>query len=460
MPEHGAAGRLTAALSLAGTSLGFGVVQLDVTVVNVAVPSIRADLGGSIAGAQWVVDAYTVTFAALILSAGAVADRVGAKRLLMGGFVVFTLASAACGLAPGLGWLVAFRALLGVGAALLVPSSLTVLNHAYPDPADRTRAVGLWAAGASVGLSGGPLVGGVLIALSSWRAVFWINLPLGLLGACLVVRCSRETPTSGRAGVDPLGQLLGVGTLVLLTGAVVETGVRGFADPLVLGGLGAALLAALGFVAVERRHHSPLLPLSLFGARTFACASVIGLIVNIAFYGLIFVLGLYFQTAHGYSPLQTGLAFAPTTAVVLVANVSAGRLVARFGTRTVVTGSTVALATALAGLEFTARDTSYAAMVGQLTVLGATLGLIVPAITSALLGSVDPARSGVASGTLNTARQTGSVVGVALFGAFAATSLVHGLHVSLTVAMALVLLTAGVASGLPPRTADVSSQAS
>ncbi|MBO1754804.1 MFS transporter [Allobranchiibius sp. CTAmp26] len=440
----------SAALALAGTSLGYGAVQLDVTVVNVAVSSIRGDLGGSIGAAQWVVDAYTVTFAALILTAGSLADRIGAKRLLIAGFVLFTVASIACGLAPNLGWLIAFRAVQGIGAAALVPCSLTVLNHAYPDDAGRARAVGLWAAGASVGLSGGPLLGGALIALSSWRRIFLINLPLGVLGAVLIARYATETSRSSHVAVDPPGQLLGVVTLGALAAAVVEGGSRGFADPLVLTGLAVAIVASIGFVHVERRREAPLLPLGLFRSPTFAATTAIGLIINIAFYGLIFVLGLYFQTARGYSPLATGLAFAPTTVVVLFANVGAGRLVARFGTRRVIAVSALVFAAALAALLFAGSGTPYAAVVVQLTLLGASLGLIVPAMTSALLGSVDRTRSGIASGALNTARQAGSVIGVALFGAFAAHSVVRGLRVSLVVAAVLALGTALLALPLRP----------
>ncbi len=439
------------ALALAGTSLAFGVVQLDVTVVNVAISTIRRDLGGSVGGVQWVVDAYTVTFAALILSAGSLADRIGAKRLLVAGYALFTLASIACGLAPGLGWLIGFRAIQGIGAAALVPCSLTVLNHAFRDDQSRARAVGLWAAGASIGLSGGPLVGGALIAAGSWRLIFFINVPLGLIGALLIGRFAQETSRSDEPAFDLPGQLLGVATLAVLAAAMVEGGSRGFADPAVLVGFVVAVIAGAAFVAVEARRRSPLLPLELFRSRTVSSASAIGLVVNIAFYGLIFVLSLYFQSALGYSPLKTGLAFAPTTAIVLAANVNAGRVVARFGTRAVIMWSAVVFAAALAGLLVTGRDTSYPTIVVQLTLLGATLGLIVPAMTSALLGSVDRARSGVASGTLNTARQAGSVIGVALFGSFAAGSVVDGLHLALAVAIGLAVLTGVIASALGSR---------
>jgi DHA2 family methylenomycin A resistance protein-like MFS transporter len=427
--------------ALLATSLGFGVVQLDVSVVNVAIKPIGAELGGSIAGLQWVVNAYTVAFAALILSAGALGDRIGAKRVFIAGFVLFTLASAACGLAPGLGLLIAARAIQGIGAAVLVPCSLTLLNHAYPDAAARARAVGLWAAGASVALSAGPLIGGLLIASLGWRAIFFINLPIGLLAIALTVRHATETTASRDRGVDVPGQVLGIVTLAALAGAMVEGGQRGFADPFVLGGFVVAVLAGAGFVLVERHRSKPMLPLSLFGDRTYSAATSIGLVVNIAFYGLIFVLSLYFQTTLGYSALRTGLAFAPSTVAVLVANLLASRVTAAIGTRRTIAVAAVLIAAGLAGLLVVSSSTGYPSIVTQLVMLGAGLGLVVPAMTAALLGSVDKSRSGIASGTLNTARQSGSVIGVALFGSLAATHLVSGLRLDLVISVALALVT-------------------
>ena len=440
--------------ALAATSLGFGVVQLDVSVVNVAIEPIRADLGGTVGDIQWVVSAYTVVFAALILSAGALGDRIGAKRVFVAGFAVFTAASVGCGVAPSLGVLIGCRVVQGIGAAVLVPCSLSVLSHAYPEPAERARAVGLWAAGASVGLSGGPVLGGVLTAALSWRWVFLINLPLGLLGIALTLRYASETTRSPERSFDLPGQLLGVGTLAILAGAMTAGGARGFADPFVLGGLLLAVVAGAVFVVVEARRRSAMLPLALFGSRTFSSAAAIGLVINIAFYGLIFVLSLYFQSVRHYSPLATGLAFAPATGVVLLANVLAGRLTARFGTQAVIASAAALMAVSLGGLLIADESTPYPELLVQLLALGFALGVIVPAMTAALLGSVELNRSGVASGTLNTARQTGSVIGVALFGSFAAANLVAGLHLALGVLMALAIATIALAVGSGSGRAD------
>jgi DHA2 family methylenomycin A resistance protein-like MFS transporter len=434
--------------ALLATSLGFGVVQLDVSVVNVAIKPIGADLGGGVSGLQWVVGAYTVAFAALILSAGALGDRIGARRVFVAGFTLFTVASAACGLAPALGFLIAARAVQGVGAALLVPCSLSLLNHAYRDPEERARAVGLWAAGASVALSAGPLIGGVLTSSLGWRSIFFINAPIGLAGIVLTLRFATETPRAADRGIDLPGQLTAALALVALAGAMIEGGQRGFASWLVLTGFAVAAVALAAFVRIESRRRQPMLPLSLFRSRTFSASSAIGIVINVAFYGLIFVLSLYFQTTRHYSVLLTGLAFAPTTAAVFAANLLAGRLARIAGRRTVLAGAALLLAAGLGGLLVIGPDTGYPTIVAQLVVVGAGLGLIVPVMTAALLGSVDRGHSGVASGTLNTARQTGSVVGVGLFGSLAAGHLVSGLRLALVISIGLALLVVALTRGV------------
>jgi DHA2 family methylenomycin A resistance protein-like MFS transporter len=434
--------------TLAATSLGFAVVQLDVSVVNVAIKPIGASLGGGVSSLQWVVSAYTVAFAALILSAGALGDRIGARRLFMAGFTLFSVASAACGLAPSLAALIAARVVQGVGAATLVPCSLTLLNHTFPEAGERARAVGLWAAGASAALSAGPLIGGLLTATLGWRAIFFINAPIGLAGIVLTARWAAETPRSADRGVDGWGQLAAATCLTALAGATIEGGAHGFGDPGVLGAYALAIVAGAAFIWIERCRARPMLPLALFRSETVSCATAIGLVINIAFYGLIFVLSLFFQRGQHRSALETGLAFAPMTGIVMAANVAAGRLAPRFGARRVIAfGAALTAAGALALLG-AGTATSYPAMVVQLCTVGTGLGLIVPLMTATLLGSVDRSRSGVASGTLNSARQTGSVIGVALYGSLIAGGLVSGLHVALAISAALALVVIVLTRGI------------
>jgi MFS transporter, DHA2 family, methylenomycin A resistance protein len=279
-----------------------------------------------------------------------------------------------------------------------------------------------------------------------WRSIFFINVPLGLVALALTLRHAAETTRSPERGVDVPGQATAVLALGGLAAALVEAGRRGLTDPLVVAGFAVAVGAGVAFVVVEARRPDPMLPLGLFRSRTFSATSAIGLVINVAFYGLIFVFSLYFQSTQGFSPLRTGLAFAPTTAAVLVGNLTAGRLARRFGVRRVLVAGALLVAVALAGLLVVDADTPYRHLVGQLTALGLGLGVVVPAMTAALLGTVDTARSGLASGALNTARQTGSVIGVALFGSLAAADLVRGLRLDLAVATGLALGVAALAT--------------
>jgi DHA2 family methylenomycin A resistance protein-like MFS transporter len=407
--------RFAKPLTLAAMSLGYGVVQLDVTIVNTALNSIGSSLGGGISELQWVVSTYTIAFAALILTAGALGDRIGAKRMFMAGFSVFTVASLACALAPTSLILIAARAAQGLGAALLVPNSLALLSHAYPDDKERGRAVGIWAAGASLALTAGPFVGGALIALVGWRSIFLVNLPIGLVGLWLTWRYATDTARASRE-LDLLGQVAAIGILGVLAGAIIEGGRLGWANPWVLAGFGAfAILSAL-FLLQERRARQPMLPLSLFTHRMFALTSLVGLLVNIAFYGLIFVFSLYFQQINHWTPFATGLAFVPMMGAVLPVNLLASRIAERIGAPiTIASGALIAAAGCLSLLGI-GQGTSYWMICVPLIAMGGGLGLLVPPMTSTLLGSVEKSRSGIAAGVLNSTRQTGSVLGVALFG--------------------------------------------
>jgi DHA2 family methylenomycin A resistance protein-like MFS transporter len=423
--------------TLVATSLGLAVVMLDVSIVNVAIKSIGADLGGGVSGLQWVVNAYTIAFGAFILTAGSISDRIGARRLFVGGFVLFMVASAVCGVAPDLGVLIGGRAVQGLAAALLVPSSMALLSHAYTDARARTHAIGIYLAGASLALSGGPLVGGALIAAIGWRAIFFINVPVGLYGIFLTLRFANETTRSATRGVDVPGQVAAIATLVLLVGSTIEGGVHGFAATDVLVGYAAALACGCAFVWFEAHGRSPMLPLSLFRSRVFSVCSIAGLLINTAFYGLIFVISLFFQRVQGLSPLMTGLALAPVMIGLVASNLVSGRMQERLGGARVLAFGAGVLAAACAGMLSVGTATSYGAIVVQLTAVGVGVGLVVPTVTVQLLGSVDRSRTGVASGTLNTLRQTGSAIGVALFGSLLAASagFVPGVHASFAIAI-------------------------
>ncbi|WP_027518951.1 MFS transporter [Bradyrhizobium sp. WSM1417] len=449
-----AGSRLATSLTLAAMSLGYGVVQLDVTIVNTALDAMGRTLGGGVAELQWVVSAYTIAFAAFILTAGALGDRIGAKRVFMAGFAIFTAASLACALSPNAAALIAARLIQGLAAAILVPNSLALLNHAYPDDRARGRAVAIWAAGASLALTAGPFVGGALITLVGWRAIFLVNLPVGLVGLWLSWRYASETTRARSREIDLPGQLAAIGALGALAGAIIEGGALGWDHPAVVAAFVAAAILAVLFVWRESRAAQPMLPLSLFGHRLFALTSLVGLLVNVAIYGLIFVLSLYFQRINGLSAWWTGLAFVPMMGVVLPVNLLAPRLAERIGAcPTIVVGACVS-ALGCVGLLWIEAGTSYWAIFAQMIAISSGLGLLVPPLTSTLLGSVEKARSGIAAGVLNATRQTGSVLGVALFGSLVASegAFMTGLHLSLVVSAAVLLLAAAVIGlGAPAR---------
>jgi MFS transporter, DHA2 family, methylenomycin A resistance protein len=432
--------------TLLAASLGFAVVQLDVFVVNVGVRQIGAALGGGTSGLQWVVSVYTLMFAALILTSGALGDRFGARRVYCAGFVTFSMASLACGLAPGIAMLIGARAVQGVGAALLAACSLALINHTFHEPAERARAVALWAAGASVALSAGPVIGGALIAGLGWRSIFFINLPISAVGVILALRYAPPEPPAAHP-IDMGGQVTAIVALGALAWALIEGGASGFTSVPVVAALVVAAGSAACFLRLEAASDHPMLPLRLFRRPAFAGPAFLGLLVNIAFYGLIFVFSLLFQQQEGYSALKAGLAFLPMTAVILAANLASRWAAARWGVRLVILVGLAAMAAGCAALLGTGAHTPYSLLVGQQVVLGGGIGLLVPPMTTTLMGSVDRSRSGVASGTLNMMRQTGSVLGVAVFGSLIAAKgrFTAGLHTSLLISIAAVVLAALVA---------------
>jgi MFS transporter, DHA2 family, methylenomycin A resistance protein len=440
--------RLATSLTLAAMSLGYGVVQLDVTIVNTALNSIGTSLGGGVSELQWVVSAYTISFAAFILTAGALGDRIGAKRVFMAGFAIFTAASVACALAPTAAILIASRCIQGFAAAILVPNSLALLSHAYPDEKARGRAVGVWAAGASLALTAGPFVGGGLITLVGWRSIFLVNLPIGVAGLWLTWRYARETTRYRQREIDLPGQLAAIAALGCLAGAVIEGGARGWEDPFVVGAFVASVALAAAFVWRESRAPQPMLPLSLFSHRMFALTSLVGLLVNVAIYGLIFVFSLYFQQVNDFSPFATGLAFVPMLGAVLPVNLIAPRVAERIGAPATIAAGAALSAIGCLALLGLRPGTSYWAICAQLIALSAGLGLLVPPLTSTLLGSVEKSRSGIAAGVLNATRQTGSVLGVALFGALIGGSgnfpgsFMAGTHEALIISAGLLLAAA------------------
>jgi DHA2 family methylenomycin A resistance protein-like MFS transporter len=425
--------------------LGFFAVALDAQVVNVALPGIRAGLGGGLSGLQWVVTIYTLMFSALLLCAGTVSDRVGARRAYAAGMVLFVVASSGCGLASTLPVLIGARLVQGVGAALVTPTSLALIREAYRDQVRRGRAIALWAAGGSVAAAAGPVVGGALSQVD-WRLIFFLNLPVGAAALILLTRVSRS-PRRFQP-FDVAGQMAAILALGATTFAVIEGAHRGYDDPLILAAMAVAVVAGVVFVGAQRRGGHPMVPPSLFGAPVVIVALVVAFVPMVAFYGVVFAQSLYFQQQRGASALATGLLFLPMTGLVAALSPLVARVAERFGRLVPIVGGQGSM---IAGLVLLAVLPT-GAPVGQVALAMVPVGVggafTVPPVTSLLLDAVPADAAGTASGVLNTARQMGGSLGVAIFGAVLAVAptFQHGLRVDL-IATA-VLLAGAVAATL------------
>ncbi|WP_266159543.1 MFS transporter, partial [Dyella silvatica] len=429
-------------------SFGFAVGQLDVTIVNVALPRLASELHMSLAGLQWVVDAYVLVFSVLLLLAGVMSDRLGARRTYLLGLAGFALASLACGAAQSQMQLIASRAVQGAAVALMVPPSLAMLNHACGDDLRlRARAVATWTAAGGISIAAGPVVGGLLLESFGWRSIFLVNLPLCLIGMLMTLRVP-ETPRDPSHHFDLIGQVLAILSLTGLTGAVIEWGALGVTHPLVWGGLLLAFVCGTGFVVSQAHRPQAMLPLAFFKLPNFSPAIVFGIAMNFTYYGIIFILSLYLQHARHYSALQAGWAYLPLTGTFFISNMISGRVIERFGTRIpMVVGAAL---DALGFLLLVSLDdnSSYQAMLPAFVLIPLGMGLAVPAMTTVMLGSVDKARTGTASAVLNAARQAGGAIGVAVFGALVAGAvgeLVTGLHVAALLSSGFLLCAMAVA---------------
>jgi EmrB/QacA subfamily drug resistance transporter len=436
--------------ALAAAVLAFFVITLDATIVNVALPSIRGDLGGGITGLQWVVDGYTLMFAALLLSAGALSDRVGAERALAAGLVVFLAASLACGLAPGLGVLVAARFVQGASAAVIAPASMALIRHAYDDAAARARAVGMWAMGGAVAAAAGPVLGG-LLSLASWRWIFFINLPVGAVTLLLLARAARS-PHHAHP-FDWAGQAAAIAAMGGLTYGAIEAGAAGLTAPRVLIAFAVAVVAFGGFLLVQARVAHPMMPLALFRSRTVDLTVAIGFAFMVGFYGAPFLFSLYFQQVRGLSSLAAGAAFLPMMVVSACLTPFSARIAERVGPRVpIVAGLLCAVAGCVALAAAVPARTPVWALAVLLIPVGLSGPLVMPPTTAVLLAAVPAHRAGTASGVFNTSRQLGGALAVAVFGALLAGAggFLPGLRTSLMITAVVALAAAAAALLLRP----------
>jgi DHA2 family methylenomycin A resistance protein-like MFS transporter len=436
-----------ASAALPAAVLGFFVVTFDAVVVNVALPSIGGQLGGGMAGLQWVVDGYTLLFAALLLSSGAISDRIGARRAFGVGMGAFVVASVACGCAPTITVLVAARFVQGAAAALIMPSSMALIGQAYPDPVRRARAVAVWAMGGAIASSCAPLLGGVL-TLVSWRAIFFINVPAGALAFALLAR-TRRSPRHDVA-FDWAGQMTAVVAMGGLTYGAIEGGAVGFGAPQVLTALVLAAAALAAFLVAQRLVAHPAVPPALFRTRNVSITVAVGFAFIVDYYGLPFVMSLDLQQQRGLSSLGTGVVFLPMMLIGLVLTPFSARLAERLGVRALVVAGLVVMAAGLVALAVVPATTPVWLLAVLMVLVGLGGPLVMPPATGLLLNSVPGHLAGTASGVFNTSRQAGGALAVAVFGALLANqdTFHHGLQISLLIAAVVAFAAAGAASAL------------
>jgi EmrB/QacA subfamily drug resistance transporter len=403
--------------TLAAVAFGLFMIMLDNTVVNVALPSIQRDLKVSVSSLEWVVNAYFLTFAVLMLTGGKLADMMGRQRIFIFGLVVFTLSSLACGLATTGEMLIAFRALQGVGAAMMNPATLSIITATFP-PRQRGTAMGIWVGVSAVALALGPITGGLLSEHAHWSWIFFINVPIGVLAivvARIVIHESKDTSPDQR--LDLPGLVTSGIALFALTYALIEANTKGWTSPEILTLFGVAAVGFVAFVLLEQRQRAPMLDLSLFRNRTFTGANVTMALVALSMFGVFFYVSLFVQNILGFSPVQAGAAFLPMTLCIVFIAPLAGKLSDRVGARWLMSAGMTLVGASLVLFSLLDESASFWNLVPALLVGGTGMATAMTPTTAAAMSSVPVDKAGVGSGVLNSMRQVGGALGVAIMGA-------------------------------------------
>ncbi|MGW4687117.1 MFS transporter [Streptomyces sp. NPDC004244] len=402
------------------------MVSLDSTVLNVALPSMRRELGASVSGMQWTIDAYTVVLASLLILAGSTADRIGRRRVFAAGLVLFTAGSLLCSLAPGLHWLVPFRMVQAAGGSMLNPVAMSIITNTFTEPRERARAIGAWGAVAGLSMAAGPVIGGLLVESAGWRSIFWVNLPVGLLGLALTLRYVPESRAERPRRPDPVGQLLVIGLLGSVTYGIIEAPALGWQSPVILGCALLAVASLTGLLLYEPRRPDPLIDPRFFRSAPFSGATVIAVSAFAALSGFLFLNTLFLQDVRGLDALHAGLFMLPMAALAFVCSLLSGLLVASRGPRLplVLAGA----ATAASGLMFAAFSAaaSYPLMFTGYALFGIGVGLVNAPVTNTAVSGMPRAQAGVAAAIASTSRQTGATLGVAVIGTVLAAGVAGG----------------------------------
>ena len=402
------------------------IVGMDVTIVNVALPAIQHDLHATLAGLQWIVDAYTLVVASLLMFSGSLSDRYGRRRVFQIGLLLFTAGSVLCSLAHSSEALIAYRAVQGLGASMLNPVALSIIANAFKDPKDRARAIGVWGAVAGVSLAIGPLLGGALTETVGWRAIFWVNLPIGLAAVLLTAFFVPESKADRPRAFDPLGQLMVFLALGSLTYGVIEGPRAGWTSALILGLFGLAVLALVVFLVYEPRRRQPLLDLRFFRSVPFSSATVLAVCAFASFAGFLFLNALYLQQVRGLSAFHTGLYTLPLAVVMMICAPLSGRMVGSFGSRPslLLSGAGFQLSALL--LTPLSDHTPVPMLMLSYVLFGIGLGMVNPAITNNAVAGMPLSQAGVAAAIASTGRQVGAALGVAVAGTVVSASHAHG----------------------------------
>jgi len=404
-------------------SMSLLIVGLDVTIVNVALPSIGHDFGASVSGLQWTVDAYTLVLASLLMLSGSTADRLGRKRTFVAGLVVFATGSLLCSLAPSLPLLVVFRMVQAVGGSMLNPVAMSIITNTFTDPKERAQAVGVWAAVVGVSMALGPVVGGLLVGSVGWRSIFWINLPVGVAAIVLTLRFIPESRAPKARRVDKIGQALVIVLLASLTYGIIEAPEHGWGSPVIVAAFTLALGSLAGLIAWEGRCDEPLIDLRFFRSIPFSGAAVIAVAAFATLGGFLFLNTLYLQEVRGFSPLRAGLYTLPMAAMTMLLPPVSGRMVGTRGSRIPLLIAGLALTAGCVMLSQIGATTPVAWLFASYVVFGIGFGFVNAPITQAAVSGMPRAQAGVASAIASTSRQIGSTLGVAVVGALVTASL-------------------------------------
>ncbi len=407
------------------------MAMLDNTVVNVALPTLSRKLGAGVSELQWIVDGYVLAFASLLLTGGILGDRYGRKRLFLTGLAVFTLSSLACGLSQSSGQLIGFRALQGIGAAMLMPGTLSIITVTFP-PHERAKAIGLWAGMSGLALALGPTLGGWMIEHLGWESVFFLNVPVGAIALLTATRTVRESRSEHARRLDITGLLLGTVALFSVTYGLIEANQKGWSDPLILSSLAAAGVLLAAFLAWEHRSPHAMMPLSFFRIPAFSAGNTVAFSVSLGMFGTFFFLSLYMQFIRGYTPLGAGVRFLPMTLMIVVTAPNAGRFAQKHGSRIPMTYGLVLTGAGLLLMSRLTAATPYGLMVPVMLILGHGMGATMTPMTAAVMNAVGPERAGLGSAMTNTSREVGGVFGIALLGTILTTRLKSALAVGLT----------------------------